>query len=142
MGTRSTITFYSQTDKVVTPICCIYQMYDGYVKGVGHDLAKWLLKKKLVNGISDETDRKGYANGIGCLIAQFIRDNKKEIGDLYIVPLGYNKKWVDYNYEVTIQDDVGSLNDLAIINITNWDEHEVIFSGSPEELLNYNESGE
>lgn len=81
MGTRSTITFYSNDKN--TPIVNIYQQYDGYLGGVGKDLCKWLENKIIVNGFSFH-DKRDIANGVGCLAAQYIKDNKKEVGNLYI----------------------------------------------------------
>lgn len=43
MGTRSTVKFYDESDE---PILCVYQQYDGYISGVGHDLAKFLKGEK------------------------------------------------------------------------------------------------
>lgn len=136
MGTRSTITFYVKVKENIRPICCIYQMHDGYIEGVGYELADWLCKKTLINGISAE---EGYANGVSCLVGQFIKDHKVGIGNLYVVPIDYEKKWIIYNYKVVIQDGEGRVNDLTNISITYFDKDKIIFSGSPEELLKYKE---
>jgi hypothetical protein len=50
MGTRSTVKFYSEFNQE-QPIASIYQQYDGYIEGVGHDLAIWLKDKTIINGI-------------------------------------------------------------------------------------------
>ena len=141
MGTRSTITFTEKFRDQETPLVSIYQQYDGYIKGVGHDLARWLLKKKLINGIGFEDKNDGsVANGVGCLAAQFIRDNKLEVGGLYITS-PYETE--DYNYNVIINDALtGSLDDITTIRVTQFDEEEPIFIGTPNELLNFNEEWE
>lgn len=113
MGTRSTIKFYEEGSK--TPILSVYQQYDGYIDGVGHDLAKWLKNKKIVNG---------YANGMGCLAAQFVADHKTEIGGFYITN---SKDEQEYNYKVTHKK-----GDFVIE--VNGDQ----FKGSPDELLEIN----
>jgi hypothetical protein len=50
MGTRSTVKFFSQHDQD-QPLASIYQQWDGYITGVGHDLADFLKDKKIINGI-------------------------------------------------------------------------------------------
>lgn len=123
MGTRSTIKFYSEfkqdDDK---PLVCIYQQYDGYISGVGHELAEFLKDKTLINGIgSGQEDLSKFANGMGCLAAQFIKQFKERVGGLYISDLDDSQ---NYNYEVRAMDDKS-------IQIKVND----IFTGSPEELL-------
>lgn len=137
MGTRSTITFYEKWNDTEKPILCVRQQYDGYIDCVGKDLARWLTRRKLINGIQNETDTEGYANGIGCLLAQFVRDHKTEIGYFYITSVDINKEFIDYNYKVVIKDDVGDVDDLTTITVTNWDNEESIFEGKPSELLLY-----
>jgi len=52
MGTRSTVKFYNQWNQK-TPIMSNYNQFDGYISGVGHDLANWLKDKKEKNGIEN-----------------------------------------------------------------------------------------
>lgn len=141
MGTRSTIKFIEKYDDNEQELVNIYQQYDGYIDGVGKDLAKWLLSKKLVNGFSlGMSMEDGYANGVGCLAAQFIKDNKTEIGGLYI---DHIESTEDYNYKVII--DEGKINgktnidDITTIIVTNWDDVKPIFRGKPSELLKFTE---
>ena len=124
MGTRSTIKFYSQFNQE-QPLVSVYQQHDGYIDGVGYELAEWLKDKKIINGISGEKMSDGHANGMGCLAAQFIAKFKDRIGSFYIGPLDDKQ---EYNYEVRFID--GKIN----ITVDN------IFKGSPEELLEFNES--
>ncbi len=123
MGTRSTIKFYSEND-LETPLVCIYNQWDGYVNGVGYDLAKWLNGKKVINGFSSQTMEEGYANGMGCLAAQYLQEHKKSIGGLYIDSINNVES---YNYEVRY------IDDKFIIKVNT------IFEGSPDELLNFKE---
>ena len=57
MGTRSTVKFY---DKGV-PILSVYQQYDGSIEGVGYDLANFLKDKTVINGISGQKMKDGFA---------------------------------------------------------------------------------
>ena len=121
MATRSTVKFYSEITGSL--ILNAYHQYDGYIGGVGHDLAKFLKNKKIINGISNQTIDGGYANGMGCLAAQYVAVNKNSIGSFYLAdPEDYQ----EYNYEVRLVDGA----------IIIWVDD---FKGTPEELLNYTE---
>ena len=149
MGTRSTITFKNKCGNKETTYVTIYQQYDGYIDGVGHDLARWLLKKKIVNGFRyADDDMSDTANGLGCLAAQFIHDFKVEIGGLYITT---NDDREDYNYFVLLDNSklletydhvVVKANDCITITVTNFDEEKPIFVGTPSELLKFKEEEE
>ena len=129
MGTRSTIKFYSEWDDKAV-LLSVYQQYDGYISGVGHDLARWLLDKKIVNGFggTEITRANGYANGMGCLAAQFVADMKGGIGGFYMTT---PKDKQEYNYEVRY-------NENLIIKVRNWN-NRIIFEGTPQQLLAYDE---
>ena len=85
MGTRSTITFYEKRDDKLIPYVNIYQQYDGYLEGVGKELCEWLEDKIIVNGFS-YFDKRNIANGVGCLVAQFISDKKKRSWKFLYIP--------------------------------------------------------
>ena len=144
MGTRSLIKFVELGENHFSLIVTIYQQYDGYIDGVGHDLAAWLLKRKIINGIgSDQYDMSMYANGPRCLAAEYIADHKDEVGGLYI---GYDYEWQDYNYTVIINDskpypeDGYSADDIVLIVVHNFDDIDhYIFMGTPSELLAFKE---
>jgi hypothetical protein len=125
MGTGSTVKFYNEFKKE-DPILSVYQQYDGYIDGVGHDLANFLKDKKVINGISNQTMKEGFANGMGCLAAQYVAEKKTEIGGFYLTTKDDEQ---EYNYEVRFID--GKL----IIKVDD-------FEGTPDELLNYKPSDE
>lgn len=120
MGTRSTVKFYCEHNQ--KPILCVYQQFDGYIEGAGHTLANFLKEKKMINGINSETMEEGYANGMGCLAAQYVAFSKNEIGGFYLTDEDDSQ---DYNYHVKLVD-----NEL-IIEVDD-------FKGSPLQLLSYN----
>lgn len=122
MGTRSTVKFYQDQHIVAS----IYQQYDGYISGVGHDLAKWLKTKTVVNGFSYQTMEAGFANTMGCLAAQYIRENKVKIGGFYMTTSDDEQ---EYNYEVRLVDDEFEITVAG-------------FKGSPDDLLTYAEPTE
>jgi len=120
MGTRSTVKFFSEWND--QPLLSVYQQYDGYIDGVGHELATFLLDKKVINGIGmGQSMDGGYANGMGCLAAQYVAGNKHEIGGFYMTTADDEQ---EYNYEVRFVD--GKL----IIKVDD-------FEGTPQELLEY-----
>ena len=141
MGTRSTITFYEKHDDKLIPYVNIYQQYDGYLEGVGKSFCEWLMDKTIVNGLSlSDKYRQNIANGIGCLVAQYISDIKDCAGDVYIYPMTYDiYKNIDYNYLVTFDANHKlpcRASDMATITINNWG-NKPFFKGSPKELLEY-----
>ena len=140
MGTRSTITFYEKRKDKIIPIVNIYQQYDGYLEGVGKNLCEWLKNKTIVNGFTSY-DVENVANGVGCLTAQFIEQNKKGIGNLYLYPIGEGQNYCDYNYSVIIEDiyDVcerRKAEDITTIEVNNWG-RKPFFKGTIQELLDY-----
>ena len=137
MGTRSTITFYERHDEKQIPLVKIYQHFDGYISGVGHELAKWLQSKTLVNGLPPSVHHN-MANGIGCLVAQFIHDFKTDPGGLYITSMSDIE---EYNYHVFVDEypfDPILAADVTEIQVIDWNDNE-LFRGSPQELLNFKE---
>ena len=138
MGTRSTMKFIRKGNNKLTPLVSIYRQYDGYIDGVGHELAKWLLNKEIINGIASNNDLTKLANGFECLIAQYIRDFKTKPGNLYITDMDDRQ---EYNYEVIFDDDkyfrgIYNVDDLITIKV---DSHPN-FKGTPSELLSFKES--
>lgn len=126
MGTRSTTKFYDEHNGEC--LLAIYEQFDGYLSGVGYVLANFLKGKKVINGFGkpEETMENGYANGMGCLAAQYVASRKTKIGGFYITTPDDSQS---YDYEVRIVD--GQIQ----IKVDK-------FIGTPEELLNYNENGE
>lgn len=119
MGTRSTVKFYDGEDC----ICSIYQQYDGYLSGVGKELAEFLQSKKIVNGYNMETQNQ--ANGMGCLSAQYVAQHKKGIGNLYMTT-SYNRQ--EYNYVVRL-----SADNKVIIKAFSG--QHCVFQGTPTKFL-------
>ena len=118
MATRSTIRFYDNDEN--QPIVTIYHHYDGYYEGVGLQLANFLSVLEVGNGISIEDKMGGFANGMGCLAAQYIRQFKEDVGMLYIVSSSTEE---EYNYEVRYKEGKG-----LIMKVDS-------FEGTPEEFI-------
>jgi len=126
MGTRSlTKVISTYNDK---PITCMYRQYDGYLEGHGADLAEWLEKFTVVNGIQMSETRK-IANGMDCLAAQMFAEFKDGAGGIYCYPPDSSDCGEEFLYEISEKE--GGL----IIKATDVWAEVVIFEGSPTELL-------
>ena len=142
MGTRSKTSFIEKIGGKKRHLVSVYQQYDGYIEGVGYDIANYILSKKIINGISGDT--KDKANGFGCLIAQFIRDFKTDVGGLYIVE---EVDTQEYNYNIIFDSDLyydgdffsdKNTNDYFEIEVIDWN-NKLLYSGSLEGLLEFKE---
>ena len=139
MSTRSTTRFVSRGNNEDVTLVNIYQQYDGYLSGVGREIAEYILSKKITNGYSSGMDLSNCANGFDCLAAQFIRDFKKGIGGLYIT-LPDDEQEYHYNLiceEEKVFESVDrngtSADDCITIEVYNWGK--LIFTGTASELL-------
>lgn len=145
MSTKSIIRFKEEkNDGSISTLSTIYQHYDGYLDGVGIKLANWLRNKKILNGISFGISKEDftYANGPGCLVAQFIKEFKTEIGGLYIYPEDCENQ--DYNYDVVFNYDTWVFSpawgrpasECVKIAVSSFDEPP-FFSGTIDEFIEY-----
>lgn len=148
MGTSALVKFLTKVDEEhIYELVNVRFHSDGYIDGVGHDLADWLMKKRIVNGIAD-SDRFGgaAANGVEDLVAQYIRDNKNIycIGNFYVT---YPITRCDYEYYVTIDgNQVGPCDNITRIDINKpsyyKNEDNIIFKGKPSGLIIFKEGDE
>lgn len=134
MGTRATVKFIGKDDK---PLVCIYHQFDGYLTGVGVELGEFLESMTMINGIGMNQNTLGeYANGMGCLAAQYIVEHKRRVGGLYLYEIDDTE---EYNYEVRYSPDSG----FNIRVITNYERDR--FEGSLKlfmEFVNKEDDGE
>ena len=70
MGTRALTFVYDGS----TPIVNMYRQYDGYPAGHGLELAQFLTRGQLVNGLTGN-DTVSF-NGMGCLAAAMVANFK------------------------------------------------------------------
>lgn len=117
MGTRSLTFVYDSGN----PIMCMYRQFDGYPEGHGQELANFLNKFTVGNGISGNPNLFEFANGMGCLAAQMIVWFKKTPGGFYIYPVDLNQDcWQDYEYHV-YENKVVVKNPTEVIFEGSWD---------------------
>ena len=126
MGPRSLTFIKEKHDKEYS--INMYKHYDGYPKGYGLDLAKYLNKFTIVNGFS-MNDKRTIANGVSCLIAQLVSNFKQEAGGIYIYPTKDTDCGQEYEYHISVEDTTGK------IEIEVKDYEKVIFKGSPTEFI-------
>lgn len=120
MGTRSTVKFYEDGN----PILSLYQQYDGYVGGVGQQIAELFKKYQIVNGVGDV----GMANGFSELALFYLIDNKKGNGNIYAT---HEKDMQEFNYEINAS--FGSSD----IYVTVKEGRDVIFDGLVNDFVEY-----
>jgi len=92
MSTNAKVSFYEEGEHLVS----IYHHHDGYLSGVGLDLAKFLKKIKL-GAMSGDCQLYKIANGFDDLAAQYIRKFKDSVGNVYIT---FEDATQHYNYQV------------------------------------------
>lgn len=139
MGTRSLTHFierYKEQPKdkrkkaIVkdTEIVVMYRQYDGYPSGHGTDLAEFLSKGRLVNGISAVEPERVF-NGMSCLAAQVVANFKQGAGGIYLHAAGTKDCWQNYDYYVIGNEETKELT-LKCMNGSK-----VIFEGTPKEFI-------
>lgn len=105
MGTQSTVKFKNETGHI---ILSVYQHYDGYVQGVGAQVAT-TLKRWVVEGVTTteyntylkkDITRTNKANGVEDLALLYIADNKKDAYNMFVTHEGDSKEF-DYVVEKT-----------------------------------------
>ena len=137
MGTRS-LTFVKQTYKdkegkeKKQTLCCMYRQFDGYPSGHGTELAEFLAKGKLVNGLGN--DRGIVFNGAGCLAATMVSHFKgNKAGGFYLYATNTNDAWQDYIYDIIVDAD-GLKLELVCYGSTR---KRKLFKGTPKEFIEW-----
>ena len=135
MATRSLVRFARREDGVSFSehpekvIVQVYKHWDGYPSGHPTQLANWLVNKRIVNGLTN--DSHNVANGLECLAAQYIAAFKMEPGDLYVESPEHSQHG-DIEYITYVW---GDYNKNIWISIFDTYEDKCIFVGKPQELI-------
>ena len=106
----------------------VYKHYDGYPSGHPVDLANFLNRFRIVNGLTNNSVK--VANGLGCLAAQYVAEFKMEPGDIYIE--NPDSKHGDIDYITYVW---GVENKNIYMSIFDTYEDKCIFVGKPEDLI-------
>lgn len=135
MGTRSLTFVYEGEEAIIN----LYRQYDGYPEGHGADLALFLTRGQLVNGISGKATTQ--FNGMGCLAAQMVAEFKKGPGQFYLYPVSAKDCGQDYEYhiyeregEVRVRIQNRGFN---MFGFTMDDTNEALFDGNCTEFYNF-----
>lgn len=112
----------------------MYRQFDGYIEGMGVDLAEFLLPFTIVNGIRLDEKRK-VANGAGCLAAQIVAHFKEDAGGIYLHPTEGKPGdcWEEYIYTIFVTDN--QEKDNIMISVYDVWKKDTIFVGTPAQLL-------
>jgi hypothetical protein len=147
MGTRCLTFVYesykAKNGKIVNePIINMYRQFDGYPTGHGAELAEFLNRGRMVNGlIHTKTVEEVVFNGMGCLAASMIAHFKQEPGGFYIHPVNVKDCGQDYEYHIYNID--GQFKIIVmncgcnVFGLTQDDTYEEIFNGSLAEFTEF-----
>ena len=100
MGTPAIITFMDDNQ----PCANVYLNSDGYPSWAGVRLGKWVEKFTVGNGVPLGAKTGEYANGMGCLAAQYVSEMKDRVGDVYLIS-DASSWFADYCYTVELNRD-------------------------------------
>lgn len=128
MGTRSVTKFQEDGQTLVA----IYQQFDGYPEVVGKEIFDFLNSITMVNGIPAARNNVRYANGVGCLAAQFIADHKYGGGGFYVT-VPEDSQEFNYTINYPTKNDVLISYDDPIITV-DGEYNGLFFNGSLEEF--------
>ena len=137
MSTRSLVRFAKREDGVSFSEhpekveVQVYKHYDGYPEGHPVDLAKFLNRFRIVNGLTNDSTE--VANGLGCLAAQYVAEFKMEPGDLYIE--NPDSKHFDIEYITYVWGDYHKGIWMSIFRVGYEKEDKCIFVGKPQQLI-------
>jgi hypothetical protein len=147
MSTRSLTTFFEtfkdeeKGKTIKREIATIYRQSDGYPSGMGKDLAEFLVKGKLVNGISIGSAKENQIqfNGVECLAAQVVAAFKTGVGGIYLQRANRNCG-EDYRYHIIGDFDSKKITmkvfEVGYMKGNKYiDKAKCVFSGSPQEFL-------
>jgi len=133
MGTRSLTKVIEKYDEEEEVLTTMYRQYDGYPEGHGAELAEWLSKFTVVNGIRLDDERQ-IANGAECLAAQMFAHFKNGPGGIYLYHPDAHNCGEEYIYYIYAHH-----KDITIKVYDTYDE-KTIFEGTPEEFLTLQET--
>ena len=116
----------------------MYRQMDGYPSGHGQELAEFLSKFTIVNGIG-LTDGRKIANGVECLAAQIVAHFKTDVGGFYLHAGSERDAKGAYGEEYIYEVFADTFNTKEGIKIACYDVYakKEIFYGTPQEFLEF-----
>jgi hypothetical protein len=144
MGTRSLTFVYESAKRGEKPeaIINMYRQFDGYPEGHGQELAEFLNRGRMVNGlIMTKTPQELVYNGMPCLAAQLVANFKTEPGGFYLYPVTAEDCGQDFEYHIYNFDGVLKIKvfycGCNFFGVSGSDQHDGIFEGSLEEFTEF-----
>ena len=141
MGTRSSFmvieNWVDDNQKVKSnKFVNLYMQFDGYPEGNPSDVAKWLSKYTVVNGLSLTSKSQEVFNGAGCLAAQFVHEFKNGAGGIYLFPINhFGRCWEEYLYEIIVTENKKIIFKGYENNTTKSGlRKKLFFEGTPQEF--------
>ena len=128
MGTRATVKFFEHYGPESVCICSVYHQHNGDLAWVGYDLAYLLQNRKIINGFGLDMDMSQYANGLGCLAAQYVAKVKTTIGGVYMTSPDNTQNY-DYRIEPKL------VEDKQVLHITVHHFETLLFQGGVTDFL-------
>lgn len=113
MGTRSTYLVTKKYGDKTMPVILFYHQFDGYPDGHPKEVAEWLSKGVVVNGLGSKQPLLVF-NGCGCLAAQFVAKFKEHAGGQYLYTIDSRGNCgEDYLYEIIVDDEKFTIEFVA-----------------------------
>ena len=136
MGTRSLTKIieryedFQTKEKKEKTLTTMYRQYDGYPSGHGYELAEWLSKFTIVNGILIGETQK-IANGADCLAAQMFAHFKDGPGGIYLYSPNASDVGEEYIYKIYIEEGA----EIYLEVYDTYESNDPTFEGTPEEFM-------
>lgn len=139
MGTRSITRVYDIDGECLV---AMYRQFDGYPSGHGEELARFLVDKRLVNGIGHGDNAGNSFNGMGDLAAQMVYHFKEgKIGGFYLHSPKQDEEWTyeirPNNKELKWGQPVGKV-DITVKNYRG----DQVFHGDVNEFIGWIDKGD
>jgi len=136
MGTRSlTYVYDEQGEKILN----LYRQFDGYPTGHGQELAEFLNKGRMVNGLELDKNELLF-NGAGCLAAQLVANFKTDAGGFYLYPTSVEDCGQDYEYHVYTDGEIRvKIMDCGfnVFGMTQDETYKPLFEGDLKQFTKY-----
>lgn len=121
----------------------LYKHYDGYIEGLGKEVAQFLEPMEIVNGVSSDAGFGIAANGAGDGVLQLICHLKSldgnQVGNLYAESstATLEDSWCEYEYVISFKSDYNLMPGEPAVTISCRSVHEGVFEkyGSRIEAL-------
>lgn len=119
-----------------TEIATLFRQFDGNPAKIGNELRTLLADLWLVQGITNQNERRKVAKGMGCLAAQVVKHLKNNPGEVYLHPAGTRNIGEEYIYAIAppMKVQAGTNGTLPRVTVTTDKDTELLFEGTFNEF--------